>query len=122
MRKKRKSIQIPKSSIVLNLKPILAARNIIHPSAFLIKIGINPTSGNKMLRGEAVQINFDQLTKLCLNLNCEPNELFALREMQLPEQHALHNIKPLAIAEDPANITKWLAGKSVEEIRELMKS
>jgi DNA-binding Xre family transcriptional regulator len=43
-----------------------------------------PTSVNKMLKGEAVQINFRQLTTLCENLNCTPNDLFSLRGMQLP--------------------------------------
>jgi DNA-binding Xre family transcriptional regulator len=121
IRKTRGSLKPHNSSIVLNLKPVLAARNIMHPTAFLIKIGINNSTAVKMLKGEAVQVNFRQLTTLCLNLNCTPNDLFALRDMQLPEQHALQVIKPLISEEDSLSITEWLAGKSIREIRELMK-
>lgn len=54
-------------------------------------------------------------------MNCTPNDLFALREMQLPENHALHELKPLIPEEDSQSITEWLAGKSIEQIQELMK-
>ena len=74
-RKKRGTLKPHKSSIVLDLKPILVARNILHPSAYLLKIGVNSFTANKMLKGEAVQINFRQLTTLCLHLNCTPNDL-----------------------------------------------
>jgi DNA-binding Xre family transcriptional regulator len=118
--KKRGTLKPHNSSIVLHLKPILAARNILHPSAYLIKIGVNNYTANKMLHGEAVQINFRQLTALCENLNCTPNDLLALRQMTLPENHALHALKPLTQTM-PTSVTEWLNGKSLSEIEELMK-
>jgi DNA-binding Xre family transcriptional regulator len=96
----------------------LAARNIVHGISFLLKIGINNVSANKLLHGKAVQINLTQLTTLCIHLNCTPNDLFALRDMQLPPHHALQAIRPLG--EAVPNITQWLAGKTVAEIKELM--
>lgn len=119
--KKRGNLKPHKSSIVLNLAPVLAARNIIHPTAYLIKIGINNTTAGKMLRGDAVQVNFRQLTALCLNLNCTPNDLFALREMQLPEAHALQELRLVTPEEDSLSVNEWLAGKTVEEIAALLR-
>ncbi len=118
LKKKRGTLKPYKSSIVLYLKPILASRNIIHPTTFLLKISINSASASKMLRGEAVQINFRQLTTLCLNLNCTPNDLFALRELPLPEYHALQKIPVLA--ETTININEWLATKTMEEVQEIV--
>jgi len=120
-KKKRGNLQPHKSSIVLHLEPVLAARNIIHPTAFLIKIGINNATAYKMLRGDAVQLNFRQLTTLCLNLNCTPNDLLALREMELPEQHALNALHPLVPNEAIISINDWLATKTVEEVQELLR-
>ena len=120
-RKKRGNLKPHNSSIVLQLGPVFAARNIIHPMAYLIKIGINSGTASKMLRGDAVQLNFRQLTALCLNLNCTPNDLFALREMQLPEHHALQTIRPLVLDEPTISINDWLAGKTVEEVQELLR-
>jgi DNA-binding Xre family transcriptional regulator len=118
-RKKRGTLKPHHSSIVLNLKPVLGARNIIHPTAFLIKIGINSATASKMLRGDAVQVNFRQLSTLCINLNCTPNDLFALRDLPLPENHALNKIPPLT--DTAVNINEWLATKTMEEVQELLK-
>lgn len=119
-RKKRGTLKPHKSSIVLDLKPTLLARNILHPSAYLIKIGINSRTANKMLKGEAVQINFRQLTTLCLHLNCTPNDLMALRQMDLPETHALNALKVLSET-TPTTVTEWLKGKTLAEIEAMMK-
>jgi DNA-binding Xre family transcriptional regulator len=121
-KRKRSGIVIANSSIVLNLKPVFAARNIVHPYAYLLKIGINTTTANKMLKGEAIQLNFNQMTLLCVNLNCTPNDLFALREMSLPSHHELNKIKPLTNnQEDMMTVKEWLTHKSVDEVHEILK-
>jgi DNA-binding Xre family transcriptional regulator len=121
-KRKRSGIVIANSSIVLNLKPVFAARNIVHPYAYLLKIGINTTTANKILKGEAIQLNFNQMTLLCVNLNCTPNDLFALREMSLPSHHELNKIKPLTNnQEDMMTVKEWLTHKSVDEVHEILK-
>lgn len=118
-KQKRKAVTIPQSSIVLHLAPILVARNINHPSAFLIKMGISTVTATKILKGKAVQITFKQLTLLCLHLNCTPNDLFALREMQFTSPHELQKLHALSDAQLPT-ISDFLAGKSLAEVRELL--
>ncbi len=50
MRNKRGKLTPAESSIVLDLRPILAARNITQPTAYLLKIGINSNTIYKMLK------------------------------------------------------------------------
>lgn len=121
LKHKRKSIHIPQSSVVLNLAPILKTRNITQPMAFLIKIGLNNVTAHKMLKETSVQVNYNQLTKLCLHLNCTPNDLFVLRDMQLPDSHALHALKTVEEASKSTTINEWLAGKTMAEVEELLK-
>lgn len=117
LRKKRGNLQPSQSSIVLNLKPILSARNITFPHTFLTKAGVSANSANKMLNGEAVQVNFRQLTALCLSLNCTPNDLFALREMHLPENHQLRKLQDI---DSPIiNPEDFYKDKSLQEIKEM---
>jgi len=114
-RKKRGKLTPSQSSIVLHLAPILAARNIMHPSAFLIRAGINNFSANKMLQGKAVQINFKQLTALCVSLNCTPNDLFALRAMELPAFHQLHTLQTIdAVAINPQQLYQTMSLKEIQ--------
>ena len=119
LKKKRGTLKPHNSSIVLHIKPILAARNIVNPSTYLIKIGINNTTAYKMLKGEAVQINFRQLTTLCTHLNCTPNDLFALRNIDLPQNHQLQQLQ--SVEETVVNPTAFFEGKSLKEIKELLK-
>jgi DNA-binding Xre family transcriptional regulator len=118
-RKKRGSLKPHNSSIVLNIRPILTARNILHPSAYLIKIGISNNVANKMLKGEAVQINFRQLTTICTNLNCTPNDLFALRNINLDSNHQLNQLQ--SIDDKTQNPIDYFEGKSLNEIKEILK-
>ena len=119
IRNKRGNLKPNANSIVLHLQPILALRNIVRQSAFLIKIGINSNSATKMLKGEAVQINLRQLTTLCVNLNCTPNDLFAQRDMRLADNHQLNKLQRL---EDKIeNPLSFFEGKSIEEIKAFLK-
>ncbi|MBC7410165.1 MAG: helix-turn-helix transcriptional regulator [Arcicella sp.] len=117
--KKRGSLKPHNSSIVLRLKPILAVRNVTNPATYLIKIGISNNVANKMLKGEAVQLNFRQLTALCTNLNCTPNDLFALRNINLPDNHQLHQLQ--SIDDIALNPIDYFEGKSLTEIKEILK-
>lgn len=116
---KRGKLTPHQSSIILDLKPIMSARSIAHPTAFLLKIGINRFSATKLLSGNAVQVNFRQLTTLCENLNCTPNDLFVTREMQLPSDHQLNKLQDInAERIDPRDLFR---GKSLEEIRDMLR-
>jgi DNA-binding Xre family transcriptional regulator len=118
-KKKRGNLTPEQSTILLDLKPALAARNIIHPTAYLIKLGINSKTAHNMLKGKAVQLNFIQLTKLCVDLNCTPNDILALRDMNLQAGHELNKLK--SIDSTLPNVEQWLKGKTIEEVRELLK-
>jgi len=119
LRRKRGDLTPRQSSIVLNLKPIMTARQVIFPYAFLRKIGISSNSVNKMLNGEAVQINFRQMTAMCLSLNCTPNDLFSLRELQqhMPENHQLHKLQD--VNQPVIELQDFYKDKSLEEIRKM---
>ena len=120
-RKKRGTLKPHHSSIVLNLKPVFAARNIKHPTAYLIGIGINNSTVSKMLRGDAVQVNFRQLTTMCINLKCTPNELFALRDLPLPKSHPLQKLRQFEPDKNQMTVDEFLSGKTVEEVEALLK-
>lgn len=116
---KRGKLTPHQSSIILDLKPIMAARSIVHPTAFLLKIGINRFSATKLLNGSAVQVNFRQLTILCEHLNCTPNDLFVTRKMQLPADHQLNKLQEADTQVlDPKTLFNR---KSLDEIRDMLK-
>ncbi len=120
-RTKRGKLDPDQSSIVINLMSVMLSRGIKYPDAFLKRIGISSTSTTKLLRGEASQLNMKQLTRICLNLNCTPNDLFALRDMQLPPNHALNAIETLKPVSDMKTIEEFLGEKSVGEVKGMLR-
>ena len=118
-KKTRSNLHPENSSIIINILPVLTYRNIKHPMKFLIGIGINSASANKLLHGKAVQLNLKQLTAICTNLNCTPNDIFALREMKLNPKHALNKLKQHDAT--PPNFTEWFAEKTVDEVDEIFR-
>jgi len=121
LKHKRSSIEMKESSIVLDLMPVFKSRNIKFPAQFLKRFGICSASASKMIKGKAVQINFTQLTAICVNLNCTPNDIMALRYLPIPENHALKVIRKLESHEEFKSIDEWAMGKSFEEVREIMR-
>lgn len=117
-RKKRGTLKPNASSIVLNILPVLTIRNIKTPFTYLIQLGICPASASKMLNGKAVQINFRQLTSLCLHLNCTPNDLFAIREMTLNPIHQLNKLD-IYTENEVVDIDANWHNKSVKEVKGL---
>ncbi|AWI24628.1 helix-turn-helix domain-containing protein [Flavobacterium pallidum] len=121
MRKvKRGTLNPGQSSLVLDIRPAILSRGITHPTAFLQKLGINPNSVSKLLKGEACQINLIQLTKICTALRCEPNHLFARRDLHLDKDHPLMNLPQHRPVPDMMSVEEFLSKKSVEEVRRLL--
>jgi len=121
LKKRRQGDNHPhQSSVILDLKSLFKLKGITQPIAYLIKIGINNTSAQKMYHGKAIQINFRQLTALCVNLNCTPNDLFAIRKMELPPKHELNKIRTYTEVL-PMEISEFLKDKSLAEIQEIME-
>lgn len=119
-RTKRGTLKPHNSSLVINLDSILRIRNIQTPFSYLIRLGISSTSASKILSGKAVQINLKQITSLCLNLNCTPNDIFSLRKMDLSPIHELNILNKIE-DEDLPSIEEYLKGKSLKEIKEILK-
>jgi DNA-binding Xre family transcriptional regulator len=122
MRKvKRGTLKPEQSSLVISILPVIQSRGIKHPTAFLRRLGICPGTATKLLKGEAPQISVNHLTKICVNLNCTPNDLFARRDMDLPPKHALTEIERLKPVSDMKTVEEFLSEKSVVEVRGMLR-
>jgi DNA-binding Xre family transcriptional regulator len=78
-----------------NLKEILAARGVLKPYAFLVKIGIAPFTATQMVTGKLKMIKLDHMELLCKALYCTPNDLlvWVAGDAALPDKHPLTKLK-----------------------------
>ena len=76
----------------LNLKRLFELRGIARPFSFMLENGFIRSTAHKFVHGQVWQIKLNQIEKLCLILNCTPNDLFVWRadkNTAVPESHAI---------------------------------
>lgn len=76
-----------------NPKNIIAKRGIERTSAFLVgKIGMDPSTASRFLKTHCRSVRVSDIEKLCIALNCTPNDLFEWKpdaDTVLPENHSI---------------------------------
>ncbi|WP_276978870.1 helix-turn-helix transcriptional regulator, partial [Flavobacterium filum] len=89
--------------ITLYIKEMLRYKNLKPTASTLAKMGISWITANNMLSNKAKSITFDHVEKLCIGLNCTPNELFNYKpdKKGVGPDYVIHEIKkegtPLAL-------------------------
>jgi len=105
--------------LIYNLRRILTLRGIDKPHAFLVKNGFAASTASNMLSFYPVVFKVKALEKLCIALNCTPNDLFEWRPTEnsvIAENHAL---KTLVKEKIPSSITEMVKDLPVEKLSEL---
>ena len=80
-----------------NVKRAFALRGIERMTGFLVKLGMTYPRASRFLKTESGLIKIKDIERLCVALNCTPNDLFEwLPEASktiLPETHSLNALR-----------------------------
>jgi len=79
----------------LNIHRLLQLRGIERPYSFLVRNGFVPQTATNIVNNNIGHIKPPQLEKLCLLLNCTPNDLFDWhpnKDQVVTPDHALHTL------------------------------
>jgi len=114
-----------------NIKALCTARGITKPVGHLIKAGINPQMSSLLINNKLASIKPAVLEKLCVLLNCTPNDLMewipvantntqnhplaSLQRKQMPAQ--IQNI----MQDIPISKLKEFEDKMLDVKKELLK-
>ena len=107
--------------LTLNLSRIFKARAIEQPYIFLVTHGFVPFIAHKYKNSKVIQIRVDHIEKLCIALNCTPNDLFEWFPDNLldnREDHPLHSIRK---RDKKIDINKMLSKLSLQKLEEVEK-
>lgn len=77
-----------------HLKRMMALRDISTPHRYVQKLGIPQGSATAWLHNRNASLRLEQLEKLCIALNCTPNDLFSWKGdgSDLPAGHELRKL------------------------------
>jgi len=111
-----------------NIKRILKARLITQPVGYLSKHGFTKPTAQRLISGKTKNITTKQLEKLCLALNCTPNDLMDWtpdNEKQLEQkpslQQLIHSETPNELSSLVENIPLNKLNDFTKEIEEVKK-
>ena len=104
-----------------NFKKVFTARNVVKPYTWLVSQGISRGVASRMSTGKTDKISLKHLEKLCLALNCSPNDLLewepANEKLDNP-QCALYILKPTS---STANAAEYVSALPLAQLQELAK-
>ena len=101
--------------LALNLERILKLRGISEPFAWLSQNGFKNDSAHRILNNKVSHIKMEHLEKLCLLLNCTPNDLMEWKAGANEQQTKQHALAAL-IRNDDAHLHSFLKNASLEEL------
>ena len=97
--------------LYLNLSNRMDKLHILSPVRWLGQLGYKRQTASRMIKKPGVRIDLRDLEKLCVALNCTPNDILHWKEdkrQNLAPQHPLHKLKPVAIPHIPVDKIKAL--------------
>ena len=103
--------------LIFNPRRIFALRGVEKPSGCLTKNGFTAPTATKFLQAKWIIISY--LQKICLMMNCTPNDLFEWKPdatNKIEEDHALNSLRR---AESVANIRELLKDLPVEKLSQV---
>lgn len=85
----------------LELKRKLLSNGVYAPNTWIMKtLRCSKSKAHKILNGKLKCINPEDLTRICVKLQCKPDDLFiwdTKSRVKLPEEHTLRNLIPQTV-------------------------
>lgn len=114
-----------------NIEKMFKLRGVLNPVGFLRKYGLTKSIVHKIIKKETKAFKLSSLEKVCIGLNCTPNDLIEWKpdseSQKLPPEHALHRIQPKELKDIRTILSDVAVEKlpeffsAVEEVKERFK-
>lgn len=109
--------------IYFNLTRLLKLRGVERPYSWLVANGFVPQTATRWAKNQIGHIRADHMERLCLLLNCTPNDLFEWREdtnTHLADGHALRTLKRDPSAKSFTEMTRDIPADKMEKLSEML--
>ena len=106
-----------------NLTRLLKLRGIERPYSWLVRNGFVPQTATRWAKNEIGYVRPEQMERLCLLLNCTPNDLFDWREDGKTVVHDTHALRTLTKQTNDIQTTlRELPLDKLEKLGEMLNS
>lgn len=109
--------------LTFNPKKMLLLRGIERFTAFFVNLGMDYSTASRFLKSESQFVKIKDIEKLCIALNCTPNDLFDWKPDQntiLPENHSINALIKSESAVNLQQLVKEIPAERLSEIEGLL--
>ncbi|MES2513480.1 MAG: helix-turn-helix transcriptional regulator [Bacteroidota bacterium] len=109
----------------LNLRPVLVARGIDKPHAFLVRSGIHSSAAHNLLNDFTPNFKLAHIDRLCSILSCTPNDLLVWTPNpgeKLTDEHPLTGLKKQSTDLNWQNTIKTIPLNQLAQIVKLINA
>ena len=103
----------------LNIERLFTIRGISKPISFLTKNGFSYTTAHRLVKGEMIRYDNDIIEKLCISLNCTPNDLFEWQPKKDAEGHRAAELSKLIRKNESIDLSRLAKTLSIERVEEI---
>ncbi|MEY4876419.1 MAG: hypothetical protein RI955_1078 [Bacteroidota bacterium] len=105
----------------INLSRVFKARGIEQPYKFLVQEGFVPFTAHKLKNNKVEHIRVNHIEKLCVSLNCTPNDIFEWKPNDLLDDRKDHPLQKIRTQSKRVEIKKMLGKLSLDKLEEIEK-
>ena len=106
-----------------NPKSILSLRGIEKTTAFFVRLGLDYSTASRFLKSKSQFVKIKDIERLCIALNCTPNDLFewtAGKDVVLPETHSLNSLRKSSVPKNLQQMVKDIPSDKLALIENLL--
>jgi len=107
-----------------NPKNVFLLRGIQKTTGFLVKIGFSYPKASSFLESKSRFVQIKDIEKLCIALNCTPNDLFEWKpdtNTVLPDSHALNALLNTGETKNLQQLVKDIPAEKLKLIENLLE-
>ncbi len=111
--------------LYFNIQRVFALRGIERPYTWLVQNGFVAQTASNWAKNRIGYVRPEQMERLCLALNCTPNDLFEWREDNktvVHDAHALRTLKREHKARSVADMTRDIPADKLEKLGEMLNA
>jgi DNA-binding Xre family transcriptional regulator len=112
-----KSCKMPFIMLKFNVKKIFALRGIEKTTAFLVNLGMGYPAASRFLRAKSPYVKIRDIEKVCIALNCTPNDLFEWTADAKTVLPATHSLNALQKGENTRNLQEMIKDIPSDKLR-----
>lgn len=105
--------------ININLNRIFKARGIEQPYRFLVQNGFVSFTAHKYKNGKVEQMRLDHIERLCILLNCTPNDVFEWVPNDLLDDRPDHPLQQIRRRDKKLQISQLLSKMPLHKLEEV---